>query len=330
MEKVPHPNGYPELGLAARSVPLRFRRDANLHRLAGRLEQWEATQRNPGFKILGLSQLCGPLAFELAHVLVSLREWHPRVRLDHLNVTARYSPAQMLAQATLYPPTFPSLRAVIADGWSPEMVDVTRAGLYQDIHAELELLRSFPGPTRVDVSGSIELSRYITSRAGQVSMVDFWDKRNATRARVRRPPRIPEAVTTPATLVLVHEFGHLVDAELWADGWEAAEPVYRVLSEVLLGTQDPSPRQWRYHLVNYPSDLWDGASSGGQARGKATRRTLGDQLAATVGEYAVTNREELFAETFSLAYCGSPPLRRKLRPFLQALVDAGLRRGRRR
>jgi hypothetical protein len=330
VEKVPHPNGYPELGLASQSLPMRFRRDANLRSLANRVERWEAEHDNPGFRIFGLPQVSAPLAFELAHVLVSLRERYPKVRLDHLSMTVRYPSEQMLAQATLYPLTFPSLRAVMADGWSAETMDTLRDELYRGLHDELELLRSFRGSTRVDVSGSVELSRYITSRAGQAAMVEFWEQRNASRVRAGRPPRLPETVTTPATLVLVHEFGHLVDAELWAAGAETAEPVYRVLSELLLGVSDPSPQQWRYHLVNYPSELCDGPASGGKARGRATRRALGDQLAASVGAYAVTNREELFAETFALAHCGSEPVRRRLRPFLRALGDAGLRQDRRR
>lgn len=322
MLTVSSPDGYPHLGLSARTLPMRFRKDANLSTLARRLERWEADHGNPLFETRNLHRVPASTAFELVNVYVALREWFPSVRLDYLNFASHADP-DVLGFATQYTFTFPRLREMIDPGDDPALLDTIDDELLCEIGLTADV-------TEVHNSGSIDLHRTFTSGRGQKQMVRYWRWRNEVRARNRRPCRIPPLVVTPAAMVLVHEFGHLVESELAAGGWQALEPVYAALSEVLLDVQNPDVSQWRYHLVNYPARDAAGPAQGGPARQRQTVRALRDVIGQTLGSYAPTSRDELFADAFALAHCGSPELRRRLFPMLAALRDCGARKARRR
>jgi hypothetical protein len=313
----PHPNGYPDLGLAARTIGLRPRRDANLSNLAQRLNRWEAGRGNPDFRAVHLDELAAPVAFELVHTYIALREWHPEIKPDQVDFAAVCS-EDVIAEATMYPMVFPTLRCSDVDVDDP---------------SAREEMRLVDDTTTVHASGRLALGKWVTSIDGQRELAEFWAQRNTVRARTGRPQRLPAIVTAPAAFTLAHEFGHLVDGELCAAGWREAEPVYAALTTTLLGGSTPDPRQWRYHLINYPAwataDLAGGPCTGSVRRAKQTRKALSGRLADVIGSYGPTTRDELFAETFALAHCANVELRARLRPVLRALELTGLRRRRR-
>jgi hypothetical protein len=164
-----------------------------------------------------------------------------------------------------------------------------------------------------------------------------WSE-DARRASLRgAPPRAaPTRLSSPA-LVLVHEFGHLVDDAVAGLGRPAAEHVYGALSVAARAgrlRRAPRPSQWTAHLLNYPTadrTGLAGRAAGGPTRAAIIRSTLADELGLQFGRYATTCREELFAEAFSAMY-GTPDvqLAQALGRVRRALEDVGVARRRRR
>jgi hypothetical protein len=105
-------------------------------------------------------------------------------------------------------------------------------------------------------------------------------------------------------------------------GYRSVERVYRSLSEVTFDVKNPSDRQWRYHLVNYPTYAWTqqkGPQEGGPMRRRETKRALYMAIRERFGAYAATCRDELFAEAFAFAYAGTWKMRQDLQPFVRSL-----------
>lgn len=192
---------------------------------------------------------------------------------------------------------------------------------------------TLPGP---ETAATIELSVCL----GHPRCVDkvrrYWED-EARRASARAaPPRVAPSLLSEPALVLVHEFGHLVDHHLESLGRSAAEHVYGALSRVALPERvrrRPRPHQWTGHLLNYPVDdpgALRGRAAGGPARAAIIKRTLAPELGVRFGRYATKCREELFAEAFAAMY-GSPDreLRASLVRVRRALEDVGVARRRR-
>jgi hypothetical protein len=306
------PHGYPHLGLSAVSLPLRYRRDANLTRLARRLETWESDRGNDGFEARNLSNLSPATAFELVHVYVALRERHPSVMPAYVNFSTDLDGGKSLAWAYSYPQLFPALRG------------------HGDEHdcARDERQGEQWGFVHLERSGAIELDSLFSSPLRYNALIAYWQKRNANAARRGRPPRTKELLITPAAYVLMHEYAHLIDGELTSAGWQRAEPVYRALSKIVFHVE-PTVTQWRYHLINYPSLYQPGPHQGNKQRQRSNKQAVRPSLGHLLGSYAAHSRDEAFAEAFALAHGSSKPLRTELAPLLRALSDDGVRRRRR-
>lgn len=330
-----HPHGYPELGLVAKTLQLRYRQDANLARLARRLERWEDANGNDGFEARNLTKLPVALAFELCHVYVAMRERYPQVKPDYVNFVASCG-GKTLGLSTVYPSTFPTLREA-ADAYEAtdleSLLEVIRddedfSWRQQDLRRE----RSWLGDTRnVARSGAIEFGDMFRTKKHYLALLDFWERRNARAVLLDKPLRTPELVTSAATFVLIHEFGHLVEGELLGnDGWERGEDVYAELSMALLGIDRPQPHQWRLHLINYPCfvapESTYGPQQGGMERQATNRRALRHLIAEKLGTYAPVARDEIFAEAFAVSHCARRMRRIELSGMLRALERAGLRR----
>jgi len=159
-------------------------------------------------------------------------------------------------------------------------------------------------------------------------LLEFWDVRNQRAEERGHAPRTVWAAVSPASFTLVHEFGHLVEAELMARGYKPVERVYRRLSEIVLGVDNPSERQWRYHLVNYPTYDFTkvkGRHRGGPERRRETKKHLHHAIREKLGTYATTYRDELFAESFAQAHTARrASMRHEFRPFLRSLREEGI------
>jgi hypothetical protein len=149
------------------------------------------------------------------------------------------------------------------------------------------------------------------------------------------PPQVAPTRLSEAALVLVHEFGHLVDDHLHRLGRRETERVYGALS--LAAFRDrrrrPRPGQWTAHLVNYPTadpGALQGPAAGGPARARVIRAALAHDIGTSFGRYATTSREELFAEAFTAMY-GTPDreLFRRLKVVRRELETIGVARRRR-
>lgn len=331
-----HPDGYPELGLTAKTLPLRYRRDANLRKLARRVERWESEHGNDGFEARNLTKLPRELAFELCNVYIALRERYPQVKPDYVDFAAKVGVGQTLGLSMIYPATFPTLRE------AAEVYDVV------DLESLLEVIRddeefawkrndvrrekAWMGEVRnVSRSGTIELGSMFKTKKQYKTLQAFWDKRNARAMLLGRPLRTPELSTSPATFVFVHEFGHLVEGEMFGTGgWRNGELVYGEISRAIFGGKRPQAHQWRRHLINYPCfvapESTYGPVQGGEGRQGATRKALRMQIAEKLGTYAPVARDEIFAEAFALSHCAAPQRRRELSGMLRALERVGLRR----
>jgi hypothetical protein len=151
------------------------------------------------------------------------------------------------------------------------------------------------------------------------------------------PARVAPTRLSEAALVLVHEFGHLVDHHVDRLGRTAAERVYGALSLAAFPDRlqrSPRPDRWTAYLFNYPTAdrmAMPGRQAGGPARAAIIRAALNEELSAAFGRYATTSREELFAEAFAAMY-GTPDrqLARGLTRLRRALEDVGVARRRRR
>lgn len=332
-----HPHGYPKLGLVARTLPLHYRRDANLRKLRKRLEAWEHARGNPGFQARHLEKLRPQLAFELAHVYVSLRERHPYVRPDYVDFMVEQE-GDLLATASSYSEAYPTLRRLAEDLDLEEVpLDIDEIRTETDgwlSTQELRLARdeialaSVGRPGNLFATGVIEFGVLFNRPRRYAKLLRYWTMRNLRAEHAGKPLRVPPLAVSAASFVFIHEFGHLVEAELMAGSYRTFEKVYASLSEAMFGAR-PHARQWRYHLMNYPTYDFTtvrGPSMGSRERQRDTRRRLREPLGRLLGSYAPATREELFAEAFALSMVhAQPTVRRQLRPLQDALTAGGLR-----
>jgi hypothetical protein len=163
-----------------------------------------------------------------------------------------------------------------------------------------------------------------------------WEDGVRRAALLGTAPRAIPTWCSEAASVLIHEFGHLVDARVLAAGQAIAVQVYGALSIGVLPElrRPPQPGRWGTHLLNYPAadrEALRGPAAGGRARARLIRRALQRRVAQELGSYAASSREELFAEAFAAAHVARDrDLRRRLRPLRRALEVSGLAVARRR
>jgi hypothetical protein len=328
--------------MAANTFTLRYRTDANLTRLGRRLEAWEQKQGNLQFRAHNLTRLPKPIAFELVHVYVALRERYPTVRPDYIDFCST-NPDGILAWAFSYHNSYPTLRKLaigidveedmaVAEILEQVRVEFSDPSLLRRVRHEISSARD--GRTRdLTATGAIEIGQIFRTKKSYRGLLRVWQTYNERADRLCRPHLSPEFLLSPAASTMVHEFGHLVEAELLELGYEALERTYRDLSEILLGKRPSSDRQWRYHLGNfpaYPHTGIRGPQEGSLQRRRQTRKALRHLIGHQIGTYAPTSRDEIFAESFAVAHGSrSPHLRAKLQPFLQRLQHEGLARTRR-
>jgi hypothetical protein len=332
-----HPNGYESLGLVSRTLPLTYRRDANLKTLRTRLERWERRQGNTNFQARNLEKLPVELAFELVHVYVAMRERYPSVTPDHVDFLVRQD-KDLLATAGSYMEYYPTLRRIANDYDLheipldvTELQDSTEDGIayidVRDIKKELDTARS-DRVGNVFATGVIEFGDTFARPRKYRELITYWQRRNEAAVEAGRPLRVPELATSAATFVFIHEFGHLVEAELMQRPYKDFERVYASLTEALLGHK-PNPNQWRYHLVNYPAYAFTsvtGRHMGSKERQRETRRRLKQEIGEQLGSYAPSAREELFAEAFALSLVSKSAKQRQRLSLLQgALTRVDLR-----
>jgi hypothetical protein len=328
------PGGYPALGLVPRTVVLRYRKDANLRNLRRRLEKWEAAHGNPKFQARHLEKLNTKLAFELVNVYVALRERFPTVKPDYIDFVGDTDPGS-LAEAIGYGDNFPTMRSLVS-GYDYDVIDpetVLMMAEMEDLDPDaLKALRSeslflgSEGAIDPANTGCIIFGSTFANSRHYRKLLKFWQLRNERAVARGQMPRVVWSAVSVASLTLIHEFGHLVEAELSDLGYDAVESVYASLTSALLEVDSPEDTQWRFHLVNYPTYTYTsvkGRYEGGELRRKATRKALHDDIRAKVGTYATTSRDEMFAECFAHAL-GGARLRRELRPLLAALKEQGL------
>jgi hypothetical protein len=333
-----HPHGYPNLGLSARTLDVRYRKGASVTKLAQDLEAWEHARGNHQFKVRRLSRLHPELAFELVHVYVALREMYPQVRVDSINFCSDDIDQDTLAVASPYPRFIPLLRELVEYGYITDHTDreaVIAAGreAFSDAKSRRVLLEELDAVEDLKVgdvttSGSIELGPTFSRKREYQKLLKYWRYRNLLAERAGTPARVMGVKTSAAAMTLVHEFGHLVESELLEKSEREVNRVYGVLSQIVLGTTRPAPTQWRYHLVNYPSSRYSpakGKLEGSAERRKETKRALRMTIREKLGAYAHTCRDELFAEAFAAAYThGDRQLRDEFRAFRYALTRCGL------
>jgi hypothetical protein len=334
--KLYRPEGYPELGLTAKTISLRYRKDANLAKLAKKVERWEAKHGNDGFEARNLVKLPKELAFELCNVYIALRERYPEVKPDYIDFAVKNTPGQTLGLSTVYPATFPTLREA-AETYDVVDLDSLLESIREDEEfvwnrKDLRREKAWGGEVRnVSRSGTIELGDMFRVKKHYMALLSFWERRNARASLLGRPLRTPELATSAATFVFVHEFGHLVEGEMFGSGdWRNGADVYGELSQIILGGKKPKVHQWRRHLINYPCfvapEITYGPVEGGSLRQSSTKRALRTPIAEKLGTYAPVARDEIFAEAFALSHCAEKKRRRELSGMLRALERCGLRR----
>jgi hypothetical protein len=333
-----HPNGYPELGLVPRTFTARYRKDANLKTLRRRLEQWEIKQGSPFFQARNLEKINPKLAFELVNVYVAMRERYPQIRPDFVDFASKAVAADAMAEAFAYTDTLPTIRRIMAKYTTYNVLDgddFLEIAKDEKIHGKTlrmfrDEARTIDAETVRDPStvGAIFFGDSFSNSRNYRKLMQFWDMRNARAAERGHAPRTIWAAASPASFTLIHEFGHLVEAELSMRGYKPVERVYRRLSEIVLGVNNPSERQWRYHLINYPTYEFTklkGRFRGGPERRRETKKSLHHIIREKLGTYATTYRDELFAESFAQAHAAERSgLRKELRPFLASLQAEGI------
>lgn len=333
-----HPNGYPELGLVAKTIKLRYRKGASVGNLVKKIERWESAHGNEGFRARHLTKLPVELAYELCNVYISLRERYPDVKPDYVDFSAGAETMQgsTLGLSTTYPAMFPTLREAAetyaSDDTTSILEYIREDDMYvwprNDLRREKAWLVDVQNVSR---SGVIELGGVFAKARKYKALKDYWQLRNARAELLGRPLRTPALTTSEATFVFVHEFGHLVEGELYAGGdWRQGEAAYGAISRSIFGGVKPKVRQWRKHLINYPAyvslEHTYGPHQGGAHRQRATRSALHDQIGWKLGTYAAAARDEIFAEAFALGHCATPKLRNELSGLLRALEGSGIRK----
>lgn len=331
-----HPGGYPKLGLAARTLHV----DASDRKaLARRLERWEWQMGNGDFEARNLTRVRPDVAAEMVHVYVALRERYPSIKPEYMDFASRELDKSTLGTSLIYPTTFPNLR-VAAEVYElddiDELVDVVQLDADPEI---VKMRRSVQREARwtggvrdVRRSGAIDMSPVFAVRRDYDALVQYWNRRNELALAANRPRRVPELHVSAAAFVLIHEFGHLVDGELLADGYERGVDAYGAISAAVFNIDPPSPSAWRYHLINYPARFApkhvQGPYVGDRARAAETKQRLRWTIGETLGSYAWNARDEIFAEAFALAHGAHLPLRQQLSGLLRELEATGLRRAR--
>lgn len=333
--------GYPSLLLSPVSLELPSRQNVTSATIRRKVEAWEASRRERrGFEMRSMDRAPLFVAQESASVYVSLREHFPTVAPSYVDIASPlmqkwYGHLKNENQPLAVAYTFEELAPLRQHSpWRVSPLAVLEDADIDDAEAHrLELIAEFweaSGVRDIYESGSIDLSPTFGSVRGYRELLSY-------RARPRRPhpSRTPSAIQhtlTPLSYALVHEFGHLLDAEVQMLGQDALEHVYGALSVGVLDLDAaPSVREHSRHLANFPTDFsLPGRESGGKKRQAWWRRRAAEQIAPVLGRYATTNRDELFAESLVASFAAKDPsLRRALRPFRQALRDVGLHRARR-
>lgn len=335
------PGGYPEFGLVARTLPMRYRPGVSLTNLQTKLERWERKHGNPSFRAIRLHRLPAPLAFELAHVYVALRERYPEIRPDYVDFRSVIK-GGALGEAYGYSEFFPAMRRLARDGYAPEdtdelaemasaLLDGDLADLADTAKAEVEVMAKGKVIDPL-ASGAIHLADVFSKPRSYRALLLRWTRRNLGAASQGWSARIAPFSVSPAAFVLIHEFGHLVESELLCRREADVRRVYGSLSRCLFGGRTPRANQWRYHLWNYPTypgSPQPGRHTGNAERQRQTRKALTPDIRAKFGMYATSCRDELFAEAFGYAHTAPTSAERaSLRPFLDELAKIGMRKKR--
>lgn len=279
------------------------------------IEHWEATQGNLTFRFRGLSDIIAPVGAEMAAVYVALRERFPAVRPDYIDVCADLH-GDILGVTYTYGELLPTMRNLATSpGLSPSAAATMAKVPAREISAS-------QGVRDVTATGCIEITSRFSTHRGYADIAAKAASNEVLRVLRGRPPQPAIEVSLPSW-VLVHEFGHLTEAALAEKGIGAIEQAFAELSHAVLGTTSPLPHQWRYNLVNYPElpGSLAGRNRGGPARQHANRQALCHPIGSVLGRYATANRDELFAEAFSLALVGRPELRARLSAFLGTVAS---------
>lgn len=322
MEPSFQPNGYRHLGLAASDVVGSWRANVSTARLRERVERFERKNGLPRFEARGLDRLPSPLAFELAHLHVALRRKFPAVEVDFVNFAdselsfSGPSKHPVLAYANPYYENYPTLHGAARTsgvlGYR-ELAEAAEHGSIDEEELAAQLLRESQAirrdrsaPRDLRTTGSIALSQCFGHARCYGGLRNYWARKTEIATQRGTAPRIMPIRISEAGFVYVHEFGHLVDAAVNEAGASAAQRVYGELSVAVLqgGTGPrPSTRRWVEHLINYPTIApTPGPHAGGTARRKIIQRSLSGHIAHSLGRYASVNRDELFAESFALAF----------------------------
>jgi hypothetical protein len=284
-----------------------------------------------------------PLATESAHVYVALRELFPSVAPSHLALASErledwYGHLkwenQPLALAVTYEDLAP-LRELSPWRMSPLAVidtleDHDLSEWDEDALQMLAETWETSGVTDVWSSGSIDISR-------SVSVMKEYRALMAMRSKPSRPhtsgtPAAVQHVLTPLAYAIVHEFGHLLDAELQLLGMDAMEYVYGELSAAVLDLDSaPRPTEYARHLGSYPTSFsMPGRYMGQKARQRQAKERSLYTIAPVLGRYATTNRDELFAESFVAMFAHQDHVvRRRMQRFRGSLKEVGLHTTRR-
>ena len=325
------PEGFPSVGLQAKTLPLNYRSNSNLDRLGKKLQRWEAEHGNAGFTPKNLHRTQPELAFELSNVYISLRERFPSVRPEYVSFSSHIGDS-VLAYAWQYASTFPNLRSYGIDPFDTQaledLADELDATTMRAVRRDVQFATDVTDPY---LAGSIDIGSSFSSERRYRALLHFWRQRNAAMASKGMPLRVPALATSAAAFTLVHEFGHLLDAELILHDPEASEHLYATLSFCVTGEWPHSTRQWKNHLINYPTAQaeFSGPYPGTPESRRYVRQQLRRPIMDLLTRYAVVTRDELFAEAFALEFCSADPVRSaRLEPFRVALRDVGVLRNR--
>ncbi len=325
------PQGFPQVGLQAKTLPLHYRSNVSLERLGEKLQKWEREHGNAGFVAKNLHRTQPELAYELSNVYIALRERFPSVRPEYLSFSSHIGD-KVMAYAWQYASTFPHLRSHGVDPYDAtaleELAQELDSTTFRQLRRDVEAANMVGDPY---LAGSIDMASMFSSERRYRNTLAFFRRRNEYLESKDQPLRVPSLATSLASFTLVHEFGHLVDAELLHNDPEASEYLYATLSFCVLGEWPRSTRQWMNHLINYPTadTFTAGPYPGTPESRRQVRQRLRRPIQETLTRYAVDTRDEMFAEAFALTLCSADPVRvERLEPFRIALRDVGVLRNR--
>ena len=337
------PGGYPRLRLAPLATSFTGRSAAEIQTALTRAIQAGGSRR---FRSVGLGRLDAPLADELASVFLGVSECFPGVRVDRINFSADVSSLgyRTLAAATDARDEWPALH-VVAGALGTSDIGVALTALDgMDLDPVLQRrarreARWVTPQTRLrDMAahGSIEFSQCFGHRDCYGTLQSYWALRHRQGLAKGKPGRLIPNQVSAASIVLLHEFGHIVEWAVQAQGDAAYRHVVDALDRGLLC--DASGRRLvgrrtlashglpasAGHLHAYPASAMAGRPHAGAAR-RAQRRALGPTIATSLGTYAPAYRDEVFAEAFALSLAArDADLRGRLSVFHDALCDVGI------